>query len=1143
MTGKPSERRKFWIAAAGGLGTLVLLALVVPRLIDWNSYKPEIETLASKVTDRSVHVDGPVEVELLPLPVVILNKLRMGNLPGGTAEEMASVERVDVRIAILPLFFGELFVSKVIFDKPVLQLEVLPNGEENWRLGKKKQYLQKVSERTPDLKLDRFAVRDGIVSYRDSVRHWQENVSGVTFELEAKSFDGPFKAGGSLLYRAVPIHFDFTMSRKGVGGKTPFKGTLGFARATLDTSGIVTLGEDLAYTGNASIKSSNVGETMTALQMLAGATDVSGLSLSEPMTAEFRLTASATRIETRGLTLTLGESKGSGQLLFDLGEQPRADIALNFSTIASDVFLQAMPPRDAKSPPITLADIFDALDPGSIVGEVTLSADEIRQGKQVIRQAEVKVSAAEGKVIVKKFHALLPGGSDVDVAGILTTGEAPRFDGRIVTASNNLRVLLDWMDVEIKGVPPGRLTGFAIASTLAVDRSGYRFSDAVFRLDDMMARGEVVYEPGDAPVIGVTAHADRLSLGNYLAPGSDCVGGGSDDNLNARVFDGALAPTDGFDVGSLTLTLKLTVDKFSCRPITGHAVTIDAKLTGGRFELDRFKAQDLLGLAVDGKGHIETIANQPRFDFHMSAEGQSLAGLGTAFPQLLPIKADKAAGKVSLKGKVEGTLDELRLSLGGQAGAATVTAKAELGFTKQKHRGGRGLVGMAVEVAAKGPSFAAFTDQWDFGFGTPAAADDHAYALTAGYRGTSQKADVDIKAALAGATVTLTGSTRELRDTRTYEFALLVKGDDARAFVRGLGFDFARDARAFGPIEMAGTIVSDPHTIAVQALTGDFGPLQLTGGLVIGRGGPRPRITGDLKAGAVDLDQLLGSAPKLPGELWSREPYHLDLFKSFDGDLRISAESLATQGFLFDQPRLTLMVDKGRMEIRQLTGGLFGGTVALNYLIAPQGGSTLPGIGLGFALKNASLQQLLEATSNVSGLSGTVTLQGTLAGLGANPYDLMRGLHGQMNFAIGPGIVSGLDLPGLNSKLTTLRESAGYGDLFATALSSGETEHRGMTGQLVMRKGVIGLTETTIPLDGGQAVLALNVDLPAKTVWSSGRLQLTDHMPLTPIGMIISGPLSNPQIRYLSRDMQAQRARQIGRPLNPVKPVVPPPGG
>ncbi len=1126
--GKSSSRRKWLIAGGGTAVAVIAAALIIPSFLDWNKYRPEIESVAKALTGREVTIGGPVTFTLLPSPAFTARQVAIANLPGGTAKHMAEIDALDVRVALFPLMVGDFDVSKIVLQKPIINLETLTDGRDNWDFGDGED-TENTGRRS--LRLDNFVIETGQISYLDQRDGSKRELSDIGLTVSVGSIDGPYRANGMITYQAVPISLDLSMGRKGIKGKTAFKGFIGFGKAKIETSGIATLEEPFAYEGTVKITSPNLGETATAVQMLSGATDVSGMTFAQQFNADFRLTYNNTSFETQALTFNIGETKGNGRLIVALHDVPRVAMTLGFSSVDADAIIQSLPAPDPAKPPLTTLDILSALDPGNIAGELTVTADAIRHRERVIRQAELRLAAADGKIAIQKFHALLPGGSDVDMIGTLTGGDKPRFEGRIATASNNLRALLDWMQIEIKGVPPGRLTNFAIVSGITMDDTQTRFTDAVFRLDTMTAKGQVNYTPGPKPALALNAAVDRLDVTSYLAEGSQC-GLPAETDPKANRSQSTLGPQDDFDIGNLNLVLKLTVDRFSCRPLDGQAVSIDASLNSGSLVLNAFKAKDLLGLQVNAQGKVNDLKKTQRFDVSMTASGDSLAAVGKAFPNLLPAAPEKI-GSTTIKARAHGTPEAMTVAVSGNLGATSFGADGQMAFIDTK-----GLSDFSLDVTAKNPSFAALSKQWDLDIEPPTPADDSAVSLDGQLKGRGDTTSFDIAGRVAKGTINAQGNTtlsrattRTGQDTRSYNLNLTIKGDDARGFVRGIGVPYGDNIKTIGPIALATVISGDNRAVAVTQLDGTFGPTKLNGAITMTLGEQRPRIGGALTAGAVDLDRLLGFTPqsKTPdGKEWSDTPYDLSLLNNYNVDLKLKAATVSARGYVFEAPNFALIIENGRLAIKDLSGKLFDGAVDLNFVF---GGADVPTMNLSFDIANASLQKALRTAANVDAITGSANIKGGFTGQGRSPAELVRSINGASTLNLGNGIIQGINMPQLSQDLKTVSDAASVLKLLTNALADGKTVHKGFSGTVQAVNGVLTLPNMSSELDAAKALLAISVDMPNWRVSSSGRMQLTEHPKIPPIGVDISGSLTDPKVKYVTKDVQTFVAAEIARSL------------
>lgn len=105
-----------WIKRiALGLGAVVLLlvlaAVVFVASFDANRYKPLAIDWMKTERQRTLAIDGPIELSLFPRLAVKVSKLRLSER--GRADEFAAVDEASLSLAVLPLLRKELVVDRV----------------------------------------------------------------------------------------------------------------------------------------------------------------------------------------------------------------------------------------------------------------------------------------------------------------------------------------------------------------------------------------------------------------------------------------------------------------------------------------------------------------------------------------------------------------------------------------------------------------------------------------------------------------------------------------------------------------------------------------------------------------------------------------------------------------------------------------------------------------------------------------------------------------------------------------------------------------------------------------------------------------------------------------------------------------------
>jgi hypothetical protein len=95
------------LALAGGFAALLLLlAWTVPRAVDWNARRGELAALSAERLGRTVTLEGPVRLVLLPQPVLEAQGVTLG----GEGEDLA----IGARALLLRLDLGALLTGRIL---------------------------------------------------------------------------------------------------------------------------------------------------------------------------------------------------------------------------------------------------------------------------------------------------------------------------------------------------------------------------------------------------------------------------------------------------------------------------------------------------------------------------------------------------------------------------------------------------------------------------------------------------------------------------------------------------------------------------------------------------------------------------------------------------------------------------------------------------------------------------------------------------------------------------------------------------------------------------------------------------------------------------------------------------------------------
>ena len=135
-----SRRSDFWQPAIRhpwltALALLVTAVVVLILLWDWNWFKGPVERQVEARTGRSFEIGGDLDVDLGWVPIISAERLRFGNADWSEQPTMAEAQRLELGIALKPLFKGDILIPTLRLTAPRVHLETGPEGGGNWQFG------------------------------------------------------------------------------------------------------------------------------------------------------------------------------------------------------------------------------------------------------------------------------------------------------------------------------------------------------------------------------------------------------------------------------------------------------------------------------------------------------------------------------------------------------------------------------------------------------------------------------------------------------------------------------------------------------------------------------------------------------------------------------------------------------------------------------------------------------------------------------------------------------------------------------------------------------------------------------------------------------------------------------------------------
>ncbi|MDX2074465.1 MAG: AsmA family protein [Alphaproteobacteria bacterium] len=189
--------RKLIFVVLGLGGALLLVALMVPMIVNSEKLRKPMTEQLELMTGYRIVVDGPVSVRALPSARLHAEKISVFSTVQARPTPFLTMEALDVGVGFLPLLQGVVDMETIALKKPVFNLEK-SNKSNNWGSKYERYYPSEGKRKPPEASKSRVlfgnvSIEGGNVTYKD-----MEN--GTTITVADIDFAANKKGAGSETY-------------------------------------------------------------------------------------------------------------------------------------------------------------------------------------------------------------------------------------------------------------------------------------------------------------------------------------------------------------------------------------------------------------------------------------------------------------------------------------------------------------------------------------------------------------------------------------------------------------------------------------------------------------------------------------------------------------------------------------------------------------------------------------------------------------------------------------------------------------------------------------------------------------------------------------------------------------------------------
>lgn len=1053
-----------------GLAIALILALVTalvgPLFIDWNSYRGEFETRASRLTGLDFHVTGAIDARLLPTPTVVLEGIEFGR-PEEGSKVRARMLRIE--FALGALVRGEWRIAEARLEGPELTAGLDGSGRLAWPVPKLGFDLEGVS-------IARLLIQDGRASLADGAIDAGLVLDQLEFTGEVRSLAGPVKGEGSFVIAGQRYPYRLSTSRIAEDSGARVRFAVDPIDQPLAAEADVTVWIERGvprFEGSVQFARA-VGRAPAGAQSL----------IVEPWRVNSRIKGDSASAALEQIEFQYGPDdraiKLSGGANLTFGAQPKVSGALSSSQIDLDRLLAL--PQAVRERPLTalktLAESVIAATRLPIPAALSINAESVMLGGAALTRVGADLAVDADGVDIKSLELRAPGMTQMRVGGRLgATATGVQFVGSSRLEANDPRALVAWLtgrgDEQTASVGPLRIGGDVALGSDAITLDGLKLE-----FDRMTVAGRLAYAwaSDDRPArLDVALTAPEIDFDRVHAVAKAVLGDST--------FD---LPREG--------ALSLKIARAVVAGIEAKQTDVSMRADANGFEIERLAIADFGGAGLAVKGRIDGKTQSPRGVVALDLDVRGLDGVMALLEKVAPQTAEQlrrasgrltpatlraslsvdpaTAGSANAKLKIEGRAGSFRVALQGDAGtagdafklenlAALASAKLNLNGRLDADDGAAliELIGLdrfiAVDkrparlvVAAKGPL------DGDLG--------------------------VDAQLAAGALNVATKGTIRvPVRASPSAELNLKVTNANIRSPRPAAG-----RASELLPASATARLAWNEGTLRFSEVVGTVAGASVGGRLALGMQQQPITVDGDIELGSLDLPAAVALAIGVPAQgtasgaaggtgtgagaaasasgtafgPWPAEPFEQGL-AALSGQIAVKSARVAlTPKLAARDVRGVVRFGESELALEGIDGSIAGGRVAadLTFLRRAEG---LAARGR-LRLTGANAGELLPGEGS---LSGRLTLDVSAEGSGMSPVALVGSLAGSGSFTLESARAARLDPAAFDTVIRAVDQGLPIDAIKVRDRMDGALASGGLT---------VTLAEGAIAIDAGQARLS-----------------------------------------------------------------------
>jgi hypothetical protein len=435
----------------------LIAALIGPYFIDWNQFRPQFETEATRVVGAPVRVSGELNARLLPTP-----SLRLRTVAVGGANDLGKVraDKLDVEFSLGSLMRGEWRATELTINGMALDLGLDSSGRIDWPASTGKFSLG-------TLAIDRLNLT-GRVALHDAASRGTIELNDIVFSGDVRSLAGSVRGDGNFMLSGTRYPFRVSSGQSADAGGT---------RVHLNIDpGARALSADLDGVLSFEARAPRFEGAVTLVVPAGARKKDASFEAQTPWRISARIKAdpAAARLEQVEASYGSEETalKFTGLADIRFGGSPLLHAVLAARQLDADKFVAKDNTRDNKdnsaAEPIRLLPglraLMAAIPYVPIPAQIEFSSEQIMLGGRPLQNLAADLHADAGSWTIGRLDFRAPGATRVSLSGTTAqAGPSSRFTGVLNVDSSDPDALVTWLqgrgELTHRSQKPLRLNG------------------------------------------------------------------------------------------------------------------------------------------------------------------------------------------------------------------------------------------------------------------------------------------------------------------------------------------------------------------------------------------------------------------------------------------------------------------------------------------------------------------------------------------------------------------------------------------------------------------------------------------------------------------------------------------------------------